>query len=87
MPKPRAVKRAEAEARNQATKPERKRAFRRGCPTGKRGFLTEHDARCELVGACVDRNRGRNHRKEVRVYECPLCGAYHLTSKPERKAS
>ena len=59
----------------------------RRCPSGKRPYPTERDARVELVGAGVDRNRGRCHRKECRVYECPLCGWFHLTSKPERKAS
>ena len=54
------------------------------CPTGKRKFRTEHDARIELVGACVDRNRGRNHRREIRVYECHICHSWHLTSAPER---
>lgn len=76
-------RRAEAEARSAATKPERRAGARRPCPTGKRK-LTEHDAQCELVGAQVDRNRGRVHRKERRAYECPLCDSYHLTSKPQK---
>ena len=54
------------------------------CVTGKRKFATERDARIELVGACVDRNRGRNHRKEIRIYTCHICGQYHLTSSPLR---
>ena len=85
MPKPRAQKRAEAEARAALTPPERRRAARRGCPSGKRSYPTERDARVELVGAGVDRNRGRCHRKECRAYLCPLCGSWHLTSAPLRK--
>lgn len=76
-------RRAEAEARDALTRPERRASARRDCPTGKRK-LTEHDAQCELVGAQVDRNRGRTHRKERRAYECPHCGWLHLTSKPQK---
>ena len=76
-------RRREAEARNALTPPQRRRTARLPCPTGKRK-LTEHDAQCELVGAAVDRNRGRNHRKERRAYTCPICGFMHLTSKPEK---
>jgi hypothetical protein len=28
---------------------------------------------------------GGEHRKPKRVYKCPICRAYHLTSKPKRK--
>lgn len=55
------------------------------CPTGKRRFVTEAYARAELVGAIIRRNRGNVKRQEQRVYPCPLCKGYHLTSKPERK--
>ncbi|HEY1178257.1 MAG TPA: hypothetical protein VGF17_19050 [Phytomonospora sp.] len=79
-------RRAEAEARNAATKPERRASARRACPTGKRK-LTEHDAQCELVGAAIARNGGRANRRERRAYACPLCGSWHLTSKPPRKAT
>ena len=75
-----AIRREQAEARNALTKPERRRSARRPCPSGKRK-LTEHEAQCELVGAQVDRNRGRNHRRERRAYLCPLCAAMHLTSE------
>ncbi|GAB3884490.1 hypothetical protein [Terrabacter terrigena] len=77
-------RRREAEARNALTPPERRASARRPCPSGKRK-LTEHQAQCELVGATVDRNRGRVHRRERRAYQCPLCGAHHLTSKPQKK--
>jgi len=78
----RATKRAEAEARNAATPWERRASARRPCPTGKTRYRTEQEARTELVGCLVAKNAGRNQRKEVRVYGCPLCGAFHLTSKP-----
>lgn len=78
----RATKRAEAHARNLATAPERRRRTRvTGCPSGKVSHPTEHDAQTELVGALVAKNRGRNQRRERRTYQCPLCGAWHLTSK------
>ena len=32
----------------------------------------------------VIRERERKTRKPLRWYECPYCGNYHLTSKPER---
>ncbi len=78
----RARKRAEAQARNTATLPERRRCTRTGgCPTGKVSHPTEHAAQTELVGALVAKNRGRNQRREIRTYRCPMCGAWHLTSK------
>jgi hypothetical protein len=78
----RATKRAEAEARNLATPTERRRYYRRPCPSGKRKYATESQARTELVGALVGANSGDGKRHEKRVYECPACGRWHLTSKP-----
>lgn len=83
----RETKRAEAQARNATTKPERRKAARRGCPTGKRRFVTEQYARAELVGTAIARNTGRNQRQECRCYQCPMCGGWHLTSKPERRTT
>lgn len=80
----RQAKRDEAKARNAATPPERRRASRRGCVTGKLRYRTEHEARTELVGALIAKNRGRNERRECRVYVCDLCGGFHLTSSPLR---
>lgn len=58
------------------------------CATGKYPFETEHDARVALCGAFVARNLGhKTNRRETRVYECPACGRWHLTSKPYREAS
>lgn len=50
------------------------------CVTGKRKYRTERDARTALVGAIVARNSGKHRRKEVRIYECPVCVHWHLTS-------
>lgn len=81
----RQAKRDEAIARNAATPPERRAAARRGCPTSKIRYRTEHEARTELVGAVIAKNRGRNERRECRVYACDLCGGgFHLTSSPLR---
>jgi hypothetical protein len=83
-----ARKRAEAEARNARTRPERRRAVRRrGCPTGKQRYATESAARTELVGTVIAKNRGKQQRRECRTYLCPMCGGWHLTSAPERRRS
>lgn len=82
----RARKRAEAEQRNTATAPERRRSARRPCPTGKHKYATEHEARVELVGMVVARNRGKVQRRERRVYRCPACGGWHATSAEYRRA-
>lgn len=50
------------------------------CPTGKVRFETERDARVELCGAVIGRNRGKHQRRECRVYECDRCGGWHMTS-------
>lgn len=57
-------------------------AVARGCH--KMGYPTEYAARVELVGTVVSRNKGKNQRHECRVYECPTCGNWHLTSQPYR---
>lgn len=78
-----AAKKEEAQRRNAATPPEKRRTTRQeGCPSGKQILYTEREAQTELVGALVRKNRGNNRRKECRWYHCPLCGYYHLTSKP-----
>lgn len=53
----------------------------RGCPSGKRRFATEQYARAQLVGALIAKNRGKNQRRETRIYQCPLCEGWHLTSR------
>lgn len=75
-------KRLQAEIRNAATPPERRAVNQDNCPSGKQILRTEREAQTELVGAMVRKNRGNNRRKECRWYHCPLCGFYHLTSKP-----
>lgn len=51
--------------------------------TAKRSYETEHEARIELAGAIVARNRGNRKRKECRVYFCEWHNAWHLTSLPK----
>ncbi|MFF2557402.1 hypothetical protein ACFVUS_40820 [Nocardia sp. NPDC058058] len=46
------------------------------CGIGKRRYMTRSDA--ELVLACLDRTNP--HRREKRVYCCPVCDGWHLTS-------
>ena len=53
------------------------------CSSEKRTFLTAQDAwrrLCELRR--IDRKVGRKH--PIRVYECPECGGWHLTSTKNR---
>lgn len=82
----RARKRAEAQERNARTPWERRRCAREGCPSGKIRYHDERTARAELVSTVIARNAGKVKRHETRVYECPLCEGWHLTSRPERKA-
>jgi hypothetical protein len=51
------------------------------CPSGKVRYVTEQYARAQLVGAIMSANRGNAKRHESRVYQCPLCHGFHLTSK------
>ena len=45
------------------------------CPTGKKTFTRRRDAKRYL-------RRIQTHGVPVkRVYECPLCGGYHMTSQ------
>lgn len=57
----------------------------RGCPSGKVRYVTEQYARAQLVGVLISANRGNGKRHERRIYECPICHGWHLTSKPDRK--
>lgn len=83
----RAQRRAQAVERNAVTLPHRRRSWRRPCPRGKVKYATHHDAQVALVGAVVGRNKGKQNRRETRVYECPECGYHHLTSIPQKEAS
>lgn len=80
-------KRLEAEERNARTDPARRRAVRRGCPTGKRIVPSEKEARAELVGIVMRANLGRPNpnRRECRIYQCPQCHFWHFTSQPAPK--
>lgn len=50
------------------------------CPTGKIRYSSEHEARTELIGTIIGRNRGKERRQECRAYECTSCAGWHLTS-------
>ena len=60
-------------------------------PCGKRGFERKRDAETALNyvsgktrgfhGRKTDRRRARTERVECRVYCCPICQLWHLTSK------
>lgn len=50
------------------------------CVSGKVKYFTFADADLALAG--ID-NRDRD-RRESRVYACPLCAGWHLTSQPLR---
>lgn len=57
------------------------------CTSGKRPFATEELARAELGKAQWRRRQGPGYkpgRVETRTYECPACGAWHLTAKAKR---
>lgn len=55
----------------------------RTCPSGKRRLVDEREAKTELVGAILKRNKGSQRRRECRYYECPICKGWHLTSQPK----
>lgn len=46
----------------------------------KHCYASEHEAG-EEIDRCM--KRPRNRPKQLRSYECPRCGFWHLTSKPE----
>lgn len=51
----------------------------RKCPqTGKRGWARHGEA--HSAAAALGTSNGR----PVRVYLCPLCGLWHLTTKPKK---
>lgn len=80
-------KRAAAEEHARHTKPSHTKAIRLGgCPSRKVRYADEGEARRELVGCVVAKNRGKHQRLEQRVYACAMCGGYHLTSKEGRAA-
>lgn len=47
------------------------------CLTGKRRYTTRRDAKIALADIL---RRHRAHR-EQRIYRCPSCNGFHLTSK------
>lgn len=51
------------------------------CKTGKARYKDELDAKIAL--ASTQRSRTKSHQ-ESRVYKCPFCRGWHLTSKGVR---
>lgn len=54
------------------------------CSSGKRPFRTEERAKGELARSVNRRARDSGYRPgktEKRVYQCPACEWWHLTSK------
>jgi hypothetical protein len=63
--------------------------FDRVCAvTGKKQFPSQLMAELELAYVRDERSHGRQkaERIEVRIYHCPDCREYHLTSRPMRQA-
>ena len=50
------------------------------CECGKITYFSYQDAELALTGM----NRDNPRRKECRVYACPTCGGWHLTSQEQR---
>ena len=53
------------------------------CPTGKRRYRDRTEAKTVLHGFAELSTR---EVKPVRVYLCPMCKGWHLTSQPDRHA-
>lgn len=51
------------------------------CSSGKLGYFVREDAELALAG--IDQHQAR--RRERRVYQCSMCGGWHLTSQPRRR--
>ncbi|GAA1593756.1 hypothetical protein GCM10009678_89940 [Actinomadura kijaniata] len=63
----------------------RPRGHRAACPTGKVRFRDRIAATLAL--ATIQRNdRPGRDKLEARVYRCPSCGGWHLTSGKSRVA-
>lgn len=46
--------------------------------TGKRAYPTHNDALGAAAGRCA------HGAQMLRIYRCPACGKFHLTSRPDR---
>lgn len=63
--------------------PKPDRAKVRRCVTGKRQFMTEHDAQQALTEAKLQRFiYNKQRRRETRMYQCDKCYLWHITSMP-----
>lgn len=50
------------------------------CPKTKKMRYTHDVAQAALADAMKSK---KSYRRECRIYECPFCDAWHLTSKKE----
>lgn len=55
-------------------------------PCGKVRFPDEFSANWALYNARFKHRRGNENRRECRVYHCPVCQGWHLTSRPLRES-
>lgn len=54
------------------------------CSSDKKTFLNASDAWKRLCDLRTLGRRTGNTYYPIRVYECPECGGWHLTSRPNR---
>jgi len=64
-----------------------RRTTRNICRTRKQRYLTEASAYLILLSAQNLRSRQGAEKVEQRVYLCPHCNGWHMTSKPEKKGN
>ncbi len=55
-----------------------------GCVTGKRLWRSKAAAKRALKRVQAERQTAGHDRFECAIYECPLCGGWHLTSQTQR---
>jgi ribosomal protein L32 len=54
------------------------------CATGKRGFPSERAAKARLDS--IRRSPRQTGKVPTRVYQCPMCGGWHLTNRKSGRA-
>jgi hypothetical protein len=55
-----------------------------GCVTGKRLWRSKAAAKRALKRVQAERQTAGHDRFECAIYECPLCGGWHMTSQAQR---
>lgn len=48
----------------------------------KIAYATKHEARAAKRSCLTELQHGNSRRHERRLYRCPHCGSWHLTSEP-----